>query len=64
MTGHPIAGLVPLAADTIPVKTSTGWALYRGGSGLGAKLPAALRPVPAIAGINNEKPEKKSNNEK
>ena len=57
MTGHPVAGMVPLLADTVPVKSAMAYGLYQGGRGLGAEVPYLLRPLPAIAGINHKKPE-------
>jgi hypothetical protein len=57
MTGHPVAGMVPLLADTVPVKSAMAYGLYQGGRGLGAEVPSLLRPLPAVAGINHKKPD-------
>lgn len=52
MAGHPVAGALPLLADTIPVKTAAGWGLYRVGTGLERPVSPWLTPLPALFGAN------------
>jgi hypothetical protein len=64
MTGHPYAGMIPLLADTVPVKSTAGWGLYNAGRGLGTELPPLFRPTAAVSGIYNKEPKKESDDEK
>jgi hypothetical protein len=58
-TGHPLASFVPLALDSVPVRTSLASGLYYGGRALAtpaSAFPPLSVPAAAIGGLNTANP--------
>lgn len=61
-TGHPAAMLVPMALDSVPVRTTLAKALFTGGKVLPAATPLAktIGPLAGVSGVGRPKPGPKS----
>ena len=65
-TGHPAAALIPLLADSVPVRSAAAWSLYHGGAASPTlmRLTPLVGPASALSRVNNKKPEEEDNKQK